>query len=213
MRNYTGLTSTLDPEQAVELLNAYFDCIVPPIEAEGGEVLKYLGDGVLAIFRDRGDDTGGAAHSALTAALQAVTPDRSGEPRRAASPSPVAVGIALHHGEAAYGNVGSGERLDFTVIGRDVNLASRIAELNKSLGEPAAHVAALRRAPLGQSGTASAPTPSTASRSSCRSTGPVRNRRASPVREGLYLGVSRRDANHHRDRRHPLVDAEHARKS
>jgi adenylate cyclase len=46
------------------------------------------------------------------------------------------VGIALHHGDAAYGNVGSGQRLDFTVIGRDVNLASRIAELNKTLSEP-----------------------------------------------------------------------------
>ena len=50
--------------------------------------------------------------------------------------TPIAAGIALHHGEAAYGNVGSGSRLDFTVIGRDVNLASRIAKLNKSLGEP-----------------------------------------------------------------------------
>jgi adenylate cyclase len=49
---------------------------------------------------------------------------------------PIDVGIALHHGEAAYGNVGSGERLDFTIIGRDVNLASRIAQLNKVLGEP-----------------------------------------------------------------------------
>ena len=49
---------------------------------------------------------------------------------------PINIGIALHHGDAAYGNVGSGQRLDFTVIGRDVNLASRIAELNKQLGEP-----------------------------------------------------------------------------
>ena len=51
-------------------------------------------------------------------------------------PVPINVGIALHHGDAAYGNVGSGQRLDFTVIGRDVNLASRIADLNKTLGEP-----------------------------------------------------------------------------
>jgi adenylate cyclase len=135
MRNYAGITSTLSPEGAVELLNAYFDCIVPPVEAEGGEVLKYMGDGLLAIFRDLGDDTGGAAYSALTAAIQAITrvEAANGEGR---FPSPVAVGIALHHGEAAYGNVGSGERLDFTVIGRDVNLASRIAHLNKLLGEP-----------------------------------------------------------------------------
>jgi adenylate cyclase len=135
MRNYAGISSHLTPEGAVELLNAYFDCIVPPVEAEGGEILKYMGDGLLAIFRDVGDDTGGAAYSALTAAIQAIARIEAANGERR-FPSPVAVGIALHHGEAAYGNVGSGERLDFTVIGRDVNLASRIASLNKVLGEP-----------------------------------------------------------------------------
>jgi adenylate cyclase len=135
MRNYAGITSTLPPEGAVELLNAYFDCIVPPIEKEGGEILKYMGDGLLAIFRDLGDDTGGAAYSALTAALQASARVEAAN-RKGRFASPVAVGIALHHGDAAYGNVGSGERLDFTVIGRDVNLASRLTHLNKALGEP-----------------------------------------------------------------------------
>jgi adenylate cyclase len=135
MRNYAGITAHLSPEQAVELLNGYFDCIVPPVEAEGGEVLKYMGDGLLVIFRDRGDDTGAAAYAALTAAIQAVARVEAAN-AEGRFPSPVAIGIALHHGEAAYGNVGSGERLDFTVIGRDVNLASRIAHLNKILGEP-----------------------------------------------------------------------------
>ena len=135
MRGYTRLSAVLAPEAAVELLNAYFDCLVPPIEAEGGEVLKYMGDGVLAIFRESGDDLGGAAQSALTAAEQALA--RIDEANRAGRfATPIAAGIALHHGEAAYGNVGSGSRLDFTVIGRDVNLASRIAKLNKTLGEP-----------------------------------------------------------------------------
>ncbi len=135
MRNYTRITSSITPEESVELLNAYFDCLVPPIEAEGGEVLKYMGDGLLAIFREQGDDLGGAAQAALDAATTALA-------RIAAAnlegrfPTPIDVGIALHHGEAAYGNVGSGERLDFTVIGRDVNLTSRIAQLNKALGEP-----------------------------------------------------------------------------
>jgi adenylate cyclase len=135
MRGYTRASSTLSPEAAVELLNNYFDCLVPPIEDEGGEVLKYLGDGLLAIVRDRGDDTGGAAQSALTAATKALqrvlVANEEGR-----FPVPVSMGIALHHGEAAYGNVGSGQRLDFTVIGRDVNLASRVATLNKRLGEP-----------------------------------------------------------------------------
>lgn len=135
MRDYTRLSSELSPEDAVELLNAYFDCLVPPIEQQGGEVLKYLGDGLLAIFRDDGDDTGRAAQSALRAARDGLA--RVDEANRDGRfGDTVRAGIALHHGEAAYGNVGSGARLDFTVIGRDVNLASRIAELNRALGEP-----------------------------------------------------------------------------
>ena len=135
MRDYTHISSTLSPESAVELLNNYFDCLVPPIEDEGGEVLKYLGDGLLAIVRDKGDDTGGAAQSALTAATKALRRIEAAN-NEGRFPVPINAGFALHHGDAAYGNVGSGQRLDFTVIGRDVNLASRIAELNKSLGEP-----------------------------------------------------------------------------
>jgi adenylate cyclase len=135
MRRYTQISSMLEPEQAVELLNTFFDCLVPPIEAEGGEVLKYLGDGLLAIFRDRGDDTGGTAQSALTAAISGLVKLAEAN-REGHFPVDVQAGIALHHGEAAYGNVGSGTRLDFTVIGRDVNLASRIAQMNKTLGEP-----------------------------------------------------------------------------
>lgn len=134
MREYTRICSTLTPEDAVELLNDYYDCLVPPIEDEEGEVLKYLGDGLLAIFRDKGDDTGGAAQSSLTAATNALRRIQAAN-SEGRFPVPVHVGIALHYGDAAYGNVGSGQRLDFTVVGRDVNLASRIAKLNKSLGE------------------------------------------------------------------------------
>lgn len=135
MRDYTRISAEMTPEEAVDLLNIFFDCLVPAIEREGGEVLKYLGDGLLAIFRERGDDLGGAAKGALTAAQSALAAldEANGLGRFA---QPVAAGIALHHGEAAYGNVGSGARLDFTVIGRDVNLASRLARLNRTLGEP-----------------------------------------------------------------------------
>ena len=133
MRDYTRLTATLSPEEAVQLLNGYFDCLVPPIEAEGGEVLKYMGDGLLAIFREREGDRGSAAQAALTAAVQALAQLKAAN-GAGLFPSPISMGVALHHGEAAYGNVGSGVRLDFTVIGPDVNLASRIAQLNKVLG-------------------------------------------------------------------------------
>jgi adenylate cyclase len=135
MRDYTRLTATLPPEGAVQLLNDFFDCLVPPIEAEGGEVLKYMGDGLLAIFRERGEDRASAAQAALTAAVQALDQLKAANDA-GLFPSPISAGLALHHGDAAYGNVGSGVRLDFTVIGPDVNLASRIAQLNKVLGEP-----------------------------------------------------------------------------
>jgi adenylate cyclase len=135
MRDYTRLTATLSPEEAVQLLNGYFDCLMPPIEAESGEVLKYMGDGPLAIFRERGDDRDGAAQSALTAAVQALAQLEAAN-SAGRFPTVISAGIALHHGEVAYGNVGSGGRLDFMVIGPDVNLASRIAQLNKVLGEP-----------------------------------------------------------------------------
>ena len=98
-------------------------------------MLKYMGDGLLAIFRERGDDRGSAAQAALTAAVQALAQLEAAN-GAGLFPSPISMGLALHHGEAAYGNVGSGARLDFTVIGPDVNLASRIAQLNKVLGEP-----------------------------------------------------------------------------
>lgn len=135
MRDYTRISADMTPEETVDLLNIFFDCLVPSIEREGGEVLKYLGDGLLAIFRESGDDLGGAAKGALTAAQSALAAlEEANALERFAQP--VACGIALHHGEAAYGNVGSGARLDFTVIGRDVNLASRLARLNRTLGEP-----------------------------------------------------------------------------
>ena len=93
-----------------------------------------MGDGLLAIFREA-DESGRAAQAALAAAVQALACIEAANVEGRFHP-PIAAGIALHQGEAAYGNVGSGARLDFTVIGPDVNLASRIADLNRSLDEP-----------------------------------------------------------------------------
>lgn len=133
MRDSIGRTADLDAVAAVGVFNALFDCLVPPIEERGGEVLKYMGDGLLAIFRDGKDvdaaDRALAAGQAALAALRARNVDHPGEP-------PIEAGVALHYGEAAYGNVGSGVRLDFTVIGKDVGLTSRIANLNRPLDQP-----------------------------------------------------------------------------
>jgi adenylate cyclase len=128
MRDFTGLTSHLSEEVATALVNQYYDCIVPPIDERGGEVLKFMGDGILAIFR-AGED------GDIEACMRAFAAARAGllKVARHNAESEAAmrfeVGIALHFGNAAYGNVGSGARLDYTVIGRDVNLASRIADL------------------------------------------------------------------------------------
>lgn len=134
LRDSTGHVAGVDATAAVRLFNDLFDCLVPAIEGHRGEVLKYLGDGLLAIFREE-EDGPRAAERALAAAeasLAAVERANAGRPQR----RPMEVGIALHFGEVAYGNIGSGSRLDFTVIGRDVALASRIAGMNGPLGVP-----------------------------------------------------------------------------
>lgn len=154
MRDSTGHTAELGAVEAVNLFNDFFDSLVPPIESRLGEVLKYMGDGLLAIFRESSDDGCDAAARALEAGEAALDNIKIFNQGRQGQ-RPVELGIALHYGEAAYGNVGSGLRLDFTVIGRDVSLASRIGGMNARLGEPLlmseAFIARLRRAavPLG----------------------------------------------------------------
>ena len=131
MRDFTQLTSTMTAEETTSLLNTYFDCIVPAIEQNDGEVLKFMGDGILAIFRDVESDVV-ASNNALKAALLGL---QAVENNNACEALKFEVGIALHFGEVAYGNVGSGQRLDYTVIGRDVNLTSRIAGLCGPMGQ------------------------------------------------------------------------------
>jgi adenylate cyclase len=152
MRGFSTSSSTKSPREAIAMLNELFDCQLPAIEQHGGEVLKFIGDGILAIFTPRGDDGGdlrpgggagerrrgsidraecctramAAGHAAL-AALAA---------RNAAAVEPVRFGIALHFGEAAYGNIGGETRLDFTCIGRAVNLAARLESLTATTGYP-----------------------------------------------------------------------------
>jgi adenylate cyclase len=135
LRGYTELSMSLPEEDIVDLLNRYFDCVVPEIEKRDGEVLKFIGDGILAMFHERDGNAARACRQALeatTAALAAITRVNS----YGSLPAPLTAGIALHYGEAAYGNVGSGERLDFTVIGRDINIANRITRLNGKLAQP-----------------------------------------------------------------------------
>jgi adenylate cyclase len=138
MRNFTGLSDRLPGEAVIKLLDDYFDAIVSPIEERKGEVLKFMGDGVLAIFpADDDEDFAPSSLRALGAATAAL--DRLAmvnEARRNGARTELRTGIGLHLGEVSYGNVGAADRLDFTVIGPAVNLAARIEGLTKRLARP-----------------------------------------------------------------------------
>ena len=130
LRNFTVLSEGHPPTEVIGLLNSYFEAVCGALEAHGGEVLKFIGDAVLAIFplSDGADvaEVCGKAVAASRDALAAVA--ELGDPR-------VRFGIALHLGRVAYGNIGAPDRLDFTVIGPPVNKVTRIEGLCGGLGE------------------------------------------------------------------------------
>jgi adenylate cyclase len=130
MRGFTALADRQPPRVLIDLLNRYFDCQVPVILDHGAEVLKFMGDGLLAIFTIAGDEAE-VCKRALAAARQAQT--NIAELSRAAVPG-LRFGLALHIGDVLYGNIGSGNRLDFTCIGPAVNFAARIEKLAGELG-------------------------------------------------------------------------------
>jgi adenylate cyclase len=134
LRGFTRITDTA-PEQAIPLLNDYSDAIVAAIHAHGGDVLKLIGDGTLAIFTaENRANACGAALSAAIAAREAIVDLNK---HRSADGRPITdMYLGLHVGEVFYGNVGSRERLDFTVIGPAVNEASRIAAMCRSVDQP-----------------------------------------------------------------------------
>jgi adenylate cyclase len=131
LRGYTRITDTAPPEQIIPLLNDYADAVISSIHEEGGEVLKLIGDGTLAIFQAA--DRERACHGALAAAAAARGRIDALNQQRAALALPVThIYLGLHVGEVFYGNVGSKDRLDFTVVGPAVNEASRIAAMCRS---------------------------------------------------------------------------------
>lgn len=140
LRDFTRLSNELPRDELIGLLNDYFDCIGPPVKAAGGEILKFIGDAVLAVVPlDEASREGAvracdaavvAAHEAL-ANLDTLNATRVGEGKPA-----IAFGIALHVGGVMFGNIGTGDRLDFTVIGPAVNMAARLASLCGQLDEP-----------------------------------------------------------------------------
>jgi adenylate cyclase len=134
LRGFTRITDTA-PEQAIPLLNDYADVIVSEIHEHGGDVLKLIADGTLAIFT--ADERTHACTAAMSAAIGARRSIAALNERRLAEGLPATdMYLGLHVGDVFYGNVGSHERLDFTVIGPAVNEVSRIAAMCRSVDQP-----------------------------------------------------------------------------
>jgi adenylate cyclase len=134
LRGFTALSETNPPSEVIAALNAWFDRIALSVHAFGGEVLKFIGDGVLAIF----PVTETSPRPACDSALRAVSAARVGmahldEARRLQGLAPLPFGVALHLGEILWGNIGAADRLDFTAIGPAVNLVSRLEGLCRPL--------------------------------------------------------------------------------
>jgi adenylate cyclase len=134
MRGFTRLADTLQPQQLVDLLNRYFDCQVPAIVEHGGEVLKFMGDGLLAIFPIGAERDFSTICAAALAAGKAARDEIAVLHATEADDDGMRFGLALHVGDVLFGNIGSGNRLDFTCIGPAVNLAARLEKLAGRLG-------------------------------------------------------------------------------
>lgn len=141
LRGFTDLSERLAGLDMIRLLNAYFEALAGAVVAAGGEVLKFMGDGLLAVFPlacfETAEQAAEAALGAARAGLAAVETLNAAPPAElgaVAGWAPLASGIALHLGEVFFGNVGAAARLDFTVIGPAVNAAARVEGLCKSLG-------------------------------------------------------------------------------
>jgi adenylate cyclase len=136
LRGFTALSESAEPASVIAALDAWFDRLAGAVHAFGGEVLKFIGDGALAIF-----PIAATAAEACEQALRAVTAVRAGmahldAARQAQGLPALPFGAALHLGEILWGNIGAADRLDFTAIGPAVNLVSRLEGLCRPLGRP-----------------------------------------------------------------------------
>jgi len=131
LRGFTAFSDHAPSERVIAVLNELFDLQARAIHAHGGEILKFVGDGVLAIFPAA---TAQEAREATRRAIAAARETLAAVAARQAAPdeAPMPLVVALHFGEVTYGNIGSADRVDFTVIGPAVNLVSRIEAVAKA---------------------------------------------------------------------------------
>ena len=137
LRGFTAKSESWGETALLRALDGYFEAVVRSVHAHGGDVLKFIGDGVLAIFPvDRSDGHPDRCRDALAAAAAAIAAiEALNAGRRRDGLEALAIGVGIHLGAVTFGNIGSPERLDFTVIAPTVNVASRVQDLCKPLGE------------------------------------------------------------------------------
>lgn len=134
LRDFTTISDQWPRDDVIELLNGYFDAMSEPIEKHGGEILKFMGDGMLAVFPLTNPM---ACRNLLMAIKEAQTAMDALNERNARDGREVLrYGVGVHVGDVMYGNIGSRKRLDFTVIGPAVNVASRLESLTKEIKRP-----------------------------------------------------------------------------
>jgi adenylate cyclase len=132
LRGSTAIGESIGPDEIIPFLNDYAQAAIDAIHEAGGDVLKLIGDGVLAMFT--GDDIGAARRAALRAEHSFRANMRALNARRSEEGRPVTSAyVALHVGQVFYGNIGSEDRLDFTVVGPAVNEVSRIGSMCRSV--------------------------------------------------------------------------------
>jgi adenylate cyclase len=134
IRDFTSLSEQRSPQEILALLNSYLTCVTAVVEANGGVVDKYIGDGMMALFGaplSHPDDASRAVRTALQMIAAVGAWNRERDPLKQET---IRIGIGIHTGRAVAGNMGSATRLNYTVIGDAVNLASRLEELSKTYG-------------------------------------------------------------------------------
>jgi adenylate cyclase len=134
LRDFTALSDLWPRDDIIEILNGYFDALCEPVESRNGEILKFMGDGLLAIFPLSNPNAGIDLLAAINEGRQRISALNLQLAER--GKAPLNYGVGVHVGDVMYGNIGSRKRLDFTAIGPAVNIASRLEELTKEIKRP-----------------------------------------------------------------------------
>jgi class 3 adenylate cyclase len=134
IRNFTGMSEKMTPQQVVAFLNDYFTEMVDAVFEHGGVLDKFLGDGLMAVFGSVSNDPNHPRHAVLAALrMQALLAKINGV-RSMSGMAPIAIGVGIHTDSVIVGNIGSRKRLEYTVVGDGVNTSSRLQGLNKEFG-------------------------------------------------------------------------------